>query len=296
VRSVVFGVLVAALISSFLAPGFGSNAESIPTYLGFLLGLTVVLIVFELPPLLMRRRKTGELGRLRVLPWTLVVAALFVLVSRLAGLQPGYLYGLVLGTVFTKEPAPGDEAKETVVGMIATLVLAVAAWLALDGVRGDAFHAGEAWSTVVGTAAATIVVSGLEAAAFGMLPLRFMPGRVVYEWSRPAWAALFGVGVLAFVQILVGPTSGYLAELNADAWLAALGVFAAFGLFSLVFWSWFRFRPDASVPERPADAWAGSAGRPPAGVTAWASVPAGPDDPSIAETESVTGTGTAAEA
>ena len=34
-----------------------------------------------------------------MLPWTLVVAALFVLVSRIANLQPGYLYGLVLGTV-----------------------------------------------------------------------------------------------------------------------------------------------------------------------------------------------------
>ena len=47
----------------------------------------------------------------------------------------------------------------------------------------------------------------------------------------------------AFFHILVGPTSGYLSELSAPAWLAALGVFAAFGVFTILFWAWFRFRP-----------------------------------------------------
>jgi hypothetical protein len=241
--SVVLAVLAAALISSFLSVDFGFNLESIPTFVGFALGLSIVLVVFELPPLLMRWQRTREIGRLRVLPWALVVAAAFVLVSRIFGLQPGYLYGLVLSVSFSTPVEPVQEARETGAGMLATLALALAAWLLLDGVRGGALSTGEAASTVISTATAAVVVSGLEAVAFGMLPLRFMPGRVVYTWHRPIWALLFGTGIFFFITILIGPTSGYLSELTPVAWLSALGVFGIFGAISLAFWAWFRFRP-----------------------------------------------------
>ena len=96
------------------------------------------------------------------------------------------------------------------------------------------------------------MVGGLEAVAFGMLPIRFMPGRAIYTWSRVAWAALFALGLFAFIQVLIGPSSGYLADLAPGAWLAALGVFAAFGAFSILFWAWFRFRPEAEpMPPTP---------------------------------------------
>ena len=240
---VVLIVLIAALISSFLSPDFGLNPASIPTFLGFTLGLVIVLVAFEAPPIIMRWRRTGEVGRLRGLPWTLVVAAAFVLISRIFGLQPGYLYGLVLGVTFTTAASEVQEARETVASMLATLVLAVLAWLLLDSVRAGLIATDDVAGTIVGTATAAVVVAGLEAVAFGMLPLRFMPGRVVYSWNRRVWALLFGVGLFAFIQILIGPTSGYLAELSPGAWLAALGVFALFGAFSLLFWAWFRYRP-----------------------------------------------------
>ena len=67
-----------------------------------------------------------------------------------------------------------------------------------------------------------------------------------------AWAALFALGLFAFIQVLIGPSSGYLADLAPGAWLAALGVFAAFGAFSILFWAWFRFRPEAEpMPPTP---------------------------------------------
>ena len=59
----------------------------------------------------------------------------------------------------------------------------------------------------------------------------------------PGWALLCGVSLFAFIHILIGPTIGYLSDLTAPAWLAALGVFAAFGVFTVLFWGWFRFRP-----------------------------------------------------
>src|SRR4029079_5902949 len=126
---------ITALISSFLSPNLGFTESSLATYVGFLVALVVVMITFEVPAILEHRRVTGERGRLRVLPWALVVAAIFVLVSRLAALQPGSLRRVVLGVVFLRTDTSADEGREQAAGALWTLIVAVVAWLALGSVR-----------------------------------------------------------------------------------------------------------------------------------------------------------------
>ena len=243
-------IAITALISSFLSPNLGFSETSLATYVGFLVALVVVMVSFEVPAILEHRRVTGEVGRLRVLPWALVVAALFVIVSRLAALQPGYLWGVVLGVVFIRTDTSADEGREQAAGALWTLIVALLAWLALGWVRGAGGTESTFFNVAAQTALAAFVVSALEAVAFGLMPFRFMPGVAIYRWNRVIWAALFGASLFAFFHILIGPTSGYLSTLTAPAWLAALGVFAAFGAFTILFWAWFRFRP-SPVEESP---------------------------------------------
>jgi len=238
-----------ALVSSFLDPELGFDLLSLGTFLGFVIALIVILVSFEVPALLEHRRVTGELGRLRVLPWALVLAAAFVLISRFATLQPGYLWGVVMGVVFLRTATSADEGREQAAGALWTLIVAFVAWLALGWVRGSAGGEDTFFTIAAQTALAAIVVSGLEAVAFGLMPFSFMPGVAIYRWSRPIWALLFGTSLFAFFHILVGPSSGYLSDLTAPAWLAALGFFAAFGAFTVLFWAWFRFRPAPVVEE-----------------------------------------------
>ena len=87
-------VVLVALISAFLNPDLAFSLEGLAVFLGFLLAIGIVLVSFELPGLLVHRRVVGETGRLRVLPWAIVIAAVFVLVSRVVQLQPGYLSDL----------------------------------------------------------------------------------------------------------------------------------------------------------------------------------------------------------
>jgi len=247
------GVLVflalTALVSSFVDPSFGPDSHGLAEFLGFLVGLVVVLASFKLPPMLAHRRKTGELGRLRPLPWALVIAALFVLVSRIGNLQPGYLYGIVLGAIFGTEVSDREEGRETFLGSVWTLAAAVIAWLGLTWVRTAGFAAGSFEVTLASTAFAAILVAGLEATAFGLMPMRFMPGYAIYRWNRLGWAVLFGLSVFGFIHILIGPTSGYVSDLSPAAFVAALGVFAAFGALSIGTWLYFRFRRPEPEPE-----------------------------------------------
>ena len=110
-------IALTAFVSSFVDPTFGFDLRSLAEFLGFLVGLIVVLASFKLPPMLAHRRRTGELGRLRPLPWALVVAGLFVLVSRIGNVQPGYLYGIVLGAIFVTEVSDEEEGRETFLGL-----------------------------------------------------------------------------------------------------------------------------------------------------------------------------------
>ena len=241
-------IALTALISSFVDPGFGLNARSVAVFLGFLVGLIIVLASFKLPPILARRRRTGEMGQLRPLPWALVIAAVFVLVSRLAHLQPGYLYGIVLGAIFVSDASDDQEGKDTFWGSLWTLVAALLAWIALMWLRGSGAPTDGFGYTLLATAFAATLVAGLEAAAFALMPMRFLPGYAIYKWNRPLWAALWAVSLFAFFHILIGPSSGYVSQLTPEAFTAALGVFAAFGTLSIATWLYFRFRtrPEAA--------------------------------------------------
>jgi hypothetical protein len=63
-------VLLAAFINALLDPALGFSLAGLATYLGFLAALVVTLVAFEVPPLIVHRRRTGDWGSLRVLPWT----------------------------------------------------------------------------------------------------------------------------------------------------------------------------------------------------------------------------------
>jgi hypothetical protein len=242
-----FFLLLTALVSSFVDPHFGFDLRSLGEFLGFLVGLVVVLASFKLPPMLTHRRKTGDLGRLRPLPWALVIAALFVLVSRLGNLEPGYLYGIVLGAIFVQDVSDKEEGRETFYGSFWTLSAAVIAWIGLTWLRGLGYDPAGFGMTLLSTAFAAILVSGLEATAFGLMPMRFMPGFAVYKWNRLGWGLLFGLSVFGFLHILIGPTSGYVSSLTPKAFVAALGVFAGYGALSIGTWAYFRFRTASAV-------------------------------------------------
>lgn len=232
-----------AAVYLLLDPQLSLGLDTLAIYLGMLGGLAITMVAFELPGLLMYRRRTGTAAGVRALPWTLPAAIVCVAISRIAGLEPGYLYGILLGLVFAQELAVRDEGRQAAAGAAWTLAVALVAWIGLDTLRANDGALGSFSMLLVETALAAAVVGGLEAVAFGLLPMRFLAGASVYAWSRPVWALLFGISAFAFVHLLIGPHAGYLSSLSPAALWAAMGAFAAFGAFSVLFWGYFRFRP-----------------------------------------------------
>jgi hypothetical protein len=241
-------VLLSALFYAFLDPTFGISIESLGSVLGLAIGLAVVLVAYGAPLILMSRGRIGL--TVRALPATLLVAVICVLVSRLANFQPGYMYGLIIGFFFAHGVSRELEGRAEATAAGVSLAAALVAWIALAFLHGGAGPSGAFLGPLLESATVTIVVAGLESAVFALLPLRFLPGAAVWDWNRRVWAVLFGLGIFGFAHVLLNPAAGagYLADTTRASFLTLAVLLGAFGLASVVFWAYFRFRPGRHSP------------------------------------------------
>jgi hypothetical protein len=245
---------ISALLYGFLDPTFGFDLLSVATFLGLGLGVLVMLASIAIP-LFIGARGRG-LGRMsaNALPGTLLIALGCVILSRVADFQPGYLYGMIVGFAFTRELSRLEQGRLDAFATITGLVVAILAWILLPVVRGGSTGGEQPFmNALLETTCATVVVAGLEAAVFGMMPLRFLPGERVRAWNRRVWAGILGVATFAFAHILLNPSSGYLADSTRTSLLTVALLLVLFGGGSVLFWAWFRLRrqPTAAPPAVP---------------------------------------------
>jgi hypothetical protein len=240
-------VVLSGLLYGFLDPAFGPTLESFALLGGILVGLAVIIATFELPVAFLQRQTNRDRGRIRVQPLTIGVAVVCVLLSRIADFQPGYLYGLVAGFAFLKPMSRRDEGRAAALTAFWMLVVALVAWLLLPSI--EAAAAGSPLlSLAVGAALATIFVGGLEGLLFELVPLRFLRGEKLFAWRRPLWAALFVIAAFLVAHILLTSSSGYLGDTRTSPLISAVVLFVGFGIVSVAFWGYFRFRPNRPEP------------------------------------------------
>jgi hypothetical protein len=244
-------VVLSALLYSFLDPTFGFSAQSLAEVVGLAVGLFIILVAYGAPLIAFSRNHRIGLT-IRALPATLVVAFICVLVSRFTSFQPGYLYGLIVGFFFAHGVTHEIEGKAEAAAAGTSLFAAFIAWVVLAFLRGsgstDVFT-----NTLLQSATVTVVVAGLENAVFAMLPLRFLPGAAVYSWNRVVWIVLIGLGIFGFAHVLLNPSAGagYLADTTRTSFVTLVVLLVAFTVASVLFWGWFRFRPDTHRTEGP---------------------------------------------
>jgi hypothetical protein len=90
---------------------------------------------------------------------------------------------------------------------------------------------------------------GLDTLVIGLMPLRFLRGADVRKWSHLSWWLLFALTQLAFVHILLRPSTGYVADTKRAPTTIVIGLFFLFGVVSVIFWAYFRFRSDPAEDE-----------------------------------------------
>ena len=238
-------VLIGALIGSLLDPGFGVNARTGTLILGIVLATLVGALFGGVTAGLYRRStRKDETWRLHGLPSGLLVAGVCVLVSRLSGFQPGYLYGLIGGVAFAGSLTAREEGHATLVASVVTLLIAVTAWLVWVPIHDIASRSQTApgfFVVLVENLLAAVFVGGLVGLVIGLVPLRFLPGEKLATWHRGIWALVFAISVFGLVQIMLRPQSAAAHAASVPFW-TTVGLFLAFGAASTAFWGYFRVR------------------------------------------------------
>lgn len=227
------GVAIAALISSFVDPSFGVQPVSFRVLLSMLVGfaITVVLGWFVLIRLV-RRTHPDAKTRFEFAPLTLIVVVLAVVLARISGFEPAIVFGLVAGVVFVGIESGPDKARHALTTLGYSFGIAVLAWVGYSLLA--QVNSPAAPVVFVQETLSALVIAGIAAVPLLLLPVRGLPGAAVWRWKRWVWALAYGVGLFAFLLVLLPfPESWQRVGLGIWAWG---GLFAAYAIAAVVLW------------------------------------------------------------
>lgn len=226
------GVLAAALVT------LSTSVRDPGAYVRLLIAVVIAIVVVNAVWVLSARGLARQLHLavppVVVRPGMLVLVAVAALGSRVFGLEPALLFGLVLGVTIAPELGRVARGRISAVQVSATAALGVLAWL-LTGVLPAPSGAVSAFVVECANALAMV---GLGSSAIALLPLGGLAGRAIFQWSRLMWTGLSLVVYTLLFALLLPVAS--LVE-TGGGMIAATVVALAFAVLSVSAWLWERY-------------------------------------------------------
>ncbi|CAN5235056.1 hypothetical protein BH09ACT6_BH09ACT6_12730 [soil metagenome] len=250
-------VVGAATIMSFADPTTGIDART----LRLVLALTLILFVVNYAGVWATRIHAYSAYRatagILLRPWALALMVVTVLVSHFSGLQPGIVFGLILGAEVGAglggEARRHGAAKLAVTVTLVMLALGVSSWLLYSALGLQNQVEPTFGSQLLAEVLSGLTVEALTAPVVALVPLTFLDGRPVFAWSKPGWVCLYSVAATTFVLVLLPMPSTWVEVPSLlSPWAIASGVFTAV---SVAVWAYFRWSmppPNKRNAEAPA--------------------------------------------
>jgi len=237
-------LLVAAIGAAiYVVPPLRQGVAGIPAkYVELLVGVVIpVLVLVALADRVVKRSAGGAE------PWSyplgLLIAAVLAGIAALFSVGVLFAYGLVATWRPRRDVELRPEERGPIIrsaGLV-ILAIAIAAWLALELFRPPVGGDGD---PVRGLLEGGFLCA-VEFLLIGLLPVRFLAGQDLREWSVPWHAALWGAGAFLFLVFVIAP--GYAASDSGDE-VALTVVGGAFALLSVAFWAAMARRPATVGP------------------------------------------------
>ncbi len=224
---------VAALI--VLSGGVSGEVRYLRLSLAVIIGLSILNVVGVAIAVRFGYWRTGISARLRFLPVLMVVAVAAAIASRFVGLEPPIVAGVLIGVSFAASISPRDQAVVSIYEIGAVTILATLAWIGHSLVLGWNGFAG----ALVQESLATVALAGFGSAIVLVLPIATLPGRALFDWSRPLW--------LSIVVIVASLGSAVVLGATTFPVLGAVSLAAGFAMLCVAVWAWFRFVEPAMI-------------------------------------------------
>jgi hypothetical protein len=243
-------LVVGSVIGGYRDPSFGVNLASVANLFGTIVALAALVAApFGAATLYRHTRHQPVEFVLRAIPAGLAIAVLSVVASRWTHFEPGYLYGLVCGVAFAHRLKEAEEGHTVALESLAILIISALSWLAFVPVDHQALRPGSGFGVaLLDDLLASVVVGGIVGVAIGLLPLRFLPGGILFKWSRTVWAMLMGIALFGIVAIMLNPSSAPVNNGSAPI-VTIIVLFVVFGGASVVFRQFFASRRSSDDTE-----------------------------------------------
>jgi hypothetical protein len=246
-------VVVAAAMALLVDPSASLSANTLAQVTGMAIALGVTVLVYDGLASRVLARGSGTTFRYRVYPIGMAVAVVCLLLSRVVGVAPGVVYGLVAGYVFSgsvdaDRVGPAYARSSAAMFGLCALAFAAHARLAAQVAGGSAGFA----VIAVDTATAVLCVGGLQTTLVQLLPMRFINGDKIATWNRAVWFGLMLGGLTLYVELVVRPTRGQ--QSWGSVWFTAALVAAAVAFwasFAIPHWRAERRHVEAAAADDP---------------------------------------------
>jgi hypothetical protein len=224
---------------SLLDPGFGWNTPTLVLFLSLVLGLAVATYVNDGGQVFVAEKQFQIPFMIQFFPAAIAIALVSVVVSRVGDIVPGIIFGFVASSMEASSirPTARQDGIINYLPMVALLAVSCAAWLAIGPAR--SLDAG-VWGAIIEAALAMIFIGSIQGLLFTLIPLKFLDGLVVWNWSKCAWLSIaLPVAFLFFFVVLNDGSS--LSTASSSHGVIALYATAIFAwVLTVVVWLYFR--------------------------------------------------------
>ncbi len=225
-------VAAAALVT------LSSPVDDAGAYLRVILAIAVALAAVNAVWVAVARWTSPHFGGGRATmifrPSMLIIVGVAAVASRLIGLQPALLFGLILGVAFAGAAGRVARGRVAAVQLAGVAVLGVIAWLTV-GLLPEPTGVVSAFFRELANAVSLL---GLGSAAIALLPIGGLAGRQVFQWSRGIWVGLALVVYTLLFALLLPVAS--LVETGQSTLVIAIAAFA-FAALSVCVWLWEKY-------------------------------------------------------
>jgi hypothetical protein len=225
-------------------PNIGWNGEAALLFTSFIISIAALTYVYEGGEAFMNRRY-GVPAAVRVFPAAVLIAAIFVGISRLVSFDAPIMYGFVaaFATIGAVQVNPKNEATAVTFAATSLLVLSIGAWFLIDPFRDLAGVDSETWwQSLPGETAVLIFVGGIEGLLFLLVPVRFNDGDKIFRWYKLLWASMFMVAAFFFAWVVLNPEAKAFSAILEGRVVFITCLVAAYALLATSAWAFFVFR------------------------------------------------------
>jgi hypothetical protein len=229
--------IIAGTLGLLADPSVALSTNTLAQVLGMSVGVALIVGIYDGTASRTVNRQTGIARGYRLYPIAIAVAVGCLALSRVFDIAPGVLYGLIAGVVYAGTVDRRIEGRAYALSSVFLMVAALGAYLVHRMVTPTAAGADPSfWVIIVDTAAAALFVGGLQAVIVQLLPVRYVNGEKISDWSRAGWFALLAVALGLYLQFVVRPNP------DQQTW-ANLWFVAGLVSFAVLFWLWCTLSP-----------------------------------------------------